>query len=67
MSLITLDRDAYRDKVLACWLGKNIVGTLGMPYECKKHTHNLTRAQEGIAKLRRTVWWLEVDEIRLRL
>ena len=42
MSLIKLGRETYRDKVLACWLGKNIGGTLGMPYELKKHTHDLT-------------------------
>ena len=28
--------DDYRDKVYACWLGKNIGGTLGAPYECQK-------------------------------
>jgi hypothetical protein len=26
----------YRDKVLGCWLGKNIGGTLGAPFECKR-------------------------------
>ncbi len=31
----------YRDKVFACWLGKNIGGTLGAPYECKKEVQNL--------------------------
>jgi hypothetical protein len=25
-----------RDKVLGCWLGKNIGGTLGAPFECKR-------------------------------
>ena len=24
----------YQDKVKACWLGKNIGGTLGTPFEC---------------------------------
>ena len=32
----------FRDKVYACWLGKNIGGTLGAPYECRRHTHALT-------------------------
>ena len=32
----------YRDKVYACWLGKNIGGTLGAPYEGQKYTHALT-------------------------
>jgi ADP-ribosylglycohydrolase len=31
----------YRDKVLACWLGKNIGGTLGAPREGQKHVHDL--------------------------
>lgn len=30
-----------RDKVYACWIGKNIGGTLGGPYEGKRHTHNV--------------------------
>jgi len=33
---------AYRDKVHACWLGKNIGGTLGAPYECRKEIQHLT-------------------------
>ena len=28
-----LDRTTYRDRVLACWIGKNIGGTMGAPYE----------------------------------
>lgn len=28
-----LDRSIYRDKVYACWIGKNIGGTMGTPYE----------------------------------
>jgi len=42
MSSIVLDRAQYRDKVHACWLGKNIGGTLGAPYEGPKHMNNLT-------------------------
>lgn len=26
----------YRDKVLGCWTGKNIGGTLGAPFECRR-------------------------------
>lgn len=32
----------YRDKVLGCWLGKAIGGTLGMPFEGKDGPFNLT-------------------------
>ena len=28
-----LNIQTYRDKVYACWIGKNIGGTIGMPYE----------------------------------
>jgi ADP-ribosylglycohydrolase len=42
MAEITLGRDEFRDRVYACWLGKNIGGTLGTPYECRKEVLNLT-------------------------
>lgn len=31
--MIALDRKAVKDKIYACWLGKNIGGTMGTPYE----------------------------------
>ena len=33
---IKLDAAAFRDKVYACWIGKNIGGTMGTPYEGKR-------------------------------
>lgn len=30
---INLNLDEYKDKVYACWVGKNIGGTMGTPYE----------------------------------
>jgi len=39
---VQIGRDSYRDKVHACWLGKNIGGTLGAPYECRKEVQHLT-------------------------
>jgi len=39
---IALGRDEFRDKVHACWMGKSIGGTLGGPWECRKHTHAFT-------------------------
>ena len=42
MPQIQLGRTEYRDKVLACWLGKNIGGTLGTPWEGQKQMHDLT-------------------------
>ena len=31
--MIALDRKIVKDKIYACWLGKNIGGTMGTPYE----------------------------------
>ena len=31
----------YKDKVRACWLGKNIGGTLGAPFECIRGVYDL--------------------------
>ena len=42
MTMITLSRTEYRDKNRACWIGKNIGGTLGAPWECKKHAFDFT-------------------------
>ena len=42
MSELILNRADYRDKVYACWMGKNIGGTLGGPWEDKQHTHSMT-------------------------
>jgi len=42
MSRICIGRDIYLDKMKGCWLGKNIGGTLGAPFEGKKYTHTLT-------------------------
>ena len=39
---IRLNREELRDKVYACWLGKNIGGTLGAPYEGTKEYMNVT-------------------------
>lgn len=33
--MVRLNREEYRDKVYACWIGKNIGGTMGGPYEAK--------------------------------
>ena len=31
-----LNYESYRDKVYACWIGKNIGGTMGTPYEGRR-------------------------------
>ncbi|MBI3991620.1 MAG: ADP-ribosylglycohydrolase family protein [Candidatus Omnitrophica bacterium] len=42
MSNLVLNKETYRDKVYACWIGKNIGGTLGAPWELMRHTHAFT-------------------------
>ncbi|MGQ9790656.1 MAG: ADP-ribosylglycohydrolase family protein [Armatimonadota bacterium] len=42
MRPVQISLEEYRDKVYACWLGKNIGGTLGAPYEGQKNVHSLT-------------------------
>lgn len=37
-----LGRDDYRRKVLGCWLGKSVGGTLGQPHEGKQQVLELT-------------------------
>jgi ADP-ribosylglycohydrolase len=42
MKPIVLNTAEYRDKVLACWLGKNIGGTLGAPMEWRRQVNNVS-------------------------
>lgn len=42
MSSYTLSFETYRRKVLGCWLGKNVGGTLGQPHEGKPGPLSLT-------------------------
>ena len=39
---LVISRADFHDKVHACWLGKNIGGTLGAPYECRREKLDLT-------------------------
>ena len=40
--MLKLNRDKYRDKVLACWIGKNIGGTVGGPFEGTTEMQDVT-------------------------
>ena len=42
-----LNFESYRDKVYACWLGKNIGGTMGTPYE---GTHDILDIKGFVTK-----------------
>jgi len=39
---VFLNESDFRDRIYACWLGKNIGGTLGMPFEGKKEMNNIS-------------------------
>jgi ADP-ribosylglycohydrolase len=46
----TINETEFYDRVYACWLGKNIGGTLGMPFEGKTEINNIsfyTKIKEG--------------------
>ena len=38
---MSISFEVYKDKVRACWLGKNIGGTLGAPLECVRGVYDL--------------------------
>ncbi len=42
MDKIILGREEYKDKVYACWLGKNIGGTLGVPVEWRRQINDIS-------------------------
>lgn len=39
--MIHFNKDYLRDKIYACWLGKNIGGTMGAPYEGKREINDI--------------------------
>jgi ADP-ribosylglycohydrolase len=39
---VRLNERDFTDRVLACWLGKNIGGTLGMPFEGRQQTQDVS-------------------------
>ncbi|MBE6537994.1 MAG: ADP-ribosylglycohydrolase family protein [Ruminococcaceae bacterium] len=45
-----LDYKVYLDKVRACWLGKNVGGTLGAPFECFQGVVDLDFYTHDISK-----------------
>jgi len=40
--MVTLNREDYRKKVLGCWMGKNIGGTLGAPFEWRRQVNDVS-------------------------
>ena len=39
--MIHFNKDYLRDKIYACWVGKNIGGTMGTPYEGKREVNDI--------------------------
>ena len=39
---MTLNHDDYRRRVLGCWMGKNIGGTLGAPFEFIRQVNHVS-------------------------
>jgi ADP-ribosylglycohydrolase len=46
-----LSLESYRDKVRGCWLGKNIGGTLGAPFEWLRQRNNVSFYTEDLGGL----------------
>lgn len=40
----------YYDKVLGCYIGKNIGGTLGAPFECYRGVYDISWFQQDISE-----------------
>jgi len=66
---MTLTFQEYKDKVMACWLGKNIGGTLGAPFECCRgvydleyYTHDLSQGVLPNDDLDLQLAWLHAAE-----
>ena len=59
--MITFNRDALRDRIHACWIGKNIGGTMGTPYEGQQQINDI----QGFSTPEGTV--LPNDDLDLQL
>lgn len=42
MKRVNINRDELKNKIYGCWLGKNIGGTLGTPFECQRQMNDVT-------------------------
>ena len=59
--MIVFDRAKIKDKIYACWLGKNIGGTMGTPYEGRTEMQDI----QGFATAENVV--LPNDDLDLQL
>ena len=68
-----LNFQEYRDKVLACWIGKNIGGTMGTPFEGQRQMHDIKgfTTAEGVILPNddldlQLVWLLAVERLGIK-
>lgn len=46
----TISKEEYKNKVQGCWMGKNIGGTLGAPFEAKRGAFDIDFYTEDLSK-----------------
>jgi len=67
--MLYLNREKLRDKITACWIGKNIGGTMGTPFEGKREINDIkgfvTKPGEVLANDDldlQLIWLMAMDE-----
>ena len=70
MSTIRFNRDELRDKIYACWVGKNIGGTMGTPFEGRQTLNDIQgfTTEKGVVLPNddldlQLVWLRAMDEV----
>ena len=68
--MLTFNREQLRDKIYACWVGKNIGGTMGTPYEGRQQLNDIQGfvTQKGVVLPNddldlQLVWLRAMDEM----
>lgn len=70
-----MTKNMIRNKVLGCWYGKNIGGTLGAPFEWKRQINNVSRYTQDLAGKAtpnddldiQLLWLIALEEHKLQL
>ena len=68
--MLSFNREELRDKIYACWVGKNIGGTMGTPYEGRQQLNDIQGfvTQKGVVLPNddldlQLVWLRAMDEM----
>ena len=51
-----MTREEYQNRVLGCFVGKNIGGTLGMPMEWERSKNDVTYYTHDIIRCQMMIW-----------